>query len=130
MKQHFHTSIRYLGAREVDSTYPLGLIEAPAARAKQRNCAYFCPRCGEIWGRVSYDGVDEWTIHSRPCAMHGTQPWEVQYAGSFRAAYPGIDPLSISTDWPRGALEYEANLVLHHKFSNGLLDKWLEWENR
>lgn len=130
MKQHFFTSTRYLGAREVEPTYPLGLIEAPAARARQRNCAYFCTYCGEIWGRVSYDGVNEWNIHARPCLEHGTRPWEVEFAGSFRTSYPGTDPLSFSADWPREALEYEADLILNHKFPNGLLDKWLEWVNR
>lgn len=130
MKQHFFTSTRYLGAREVEPTYPLGLIEAPAARARQRNCAYFCQHCGEIWGRVSYDGVTEWIVQARPCMEHGTRPWDVEFAGSFRTSYPGTDPLSFSADWPREAIEYEADLILNHKFSNGLLDKWLEWANR
>jgi len=130
MKQHFFTAARYLGAREVDSSYSLGLLEAPAARAKHRNCAYFCQYCGNVWGRVSYDGVVEWIIHVRPCVDHGLHPWEVRYAGSLRTSFPGTDPLSLSSDWPREALEYEADLIINQKYQQGLLDKWLEWENR
>lgn len=130
MKQHFFTSTRYLGAREIEPTYPIGQSEASTIRAHVRNCAYFCSYCGEIWGRVSYDGVNEWTIHARPCLEHGIKPWDVEVSGSFQAAFPGNDPLKLSSDWPREALEYEADIILNHKFQNGLLDQWLKWINR
>jgi hypothetical protein len=127
MKQHFFTANKYLGAREVEPTYSLELLEAPEARARPRNCAYFCGHCGEIWGRVRYTGVNEWTIQSRPCLEHGIQPWEIEFAGSFRTSYPGKDPLTFSAEWPLPAIEYEAELILNYKFPNGLLDKWIEW---
>lgn len=130
MKQHFFTATQCLGSREVEPTYPLGLTEAPNARARHRNKAYFCGGCGEIWGRVTYDGVTEWTIDSRECLEHIIHPWDVEFAGSFRTSYPGIDPLSFSADWPREAIEYEANIILNHKLPKGLLDKWLNWMNR
>lgn len=43
------------------------------------NTAYFCPHCGEIWGRAVYDFSFSyspvvsapWTIESRRCPSHG-----------------------------------------------------------
>lgn len=44
------------------------------------NTAYFCPACGEIWGRAVYDFEFEysprvvgrpWVVESRRCVKHG-----------------------------------------------------------
>lgn len=36
--------------------------------------AFFCPHCGEIWGRavrVSPEGSMHWIVMQRPCTAHG-----------------------------------------------------------
>ena len=78
----------------------MGQSEVSTIRAHAQLCVLLY--CGEIWGRVSYDGVNEWTIHARPCLEHGIKPWDVEVSGSFLPPF-GNDPLKLSSDWPREA---------------------------
>ncbi len=52
--------------------------------------AFFCPHCGDIWGRVVRGPT--WYTHSRNCERHVN---EYQIGGSFFQNYdwvPGTDP--------------------------------------
>lgn len=68
----------FVGKRE---SYCCGYAKADGSRhsAYWPNTAFFCPVCGEIWGRAVYDFSFEysplvsspWTIESRRCPSHG-----------------------------------------------------------
>jgi hypothetical protein len=79
MKVAFHYFERdsFVGSRDVQ-------LEARDAEGRLfypfcPNTAYFCPQCGELWGRQVQDGETEyssrgwpsWTIERRPCVEHG-----------------------------------------------------------
>lgn len=69
---------RLAGTRE---TYCCGYAPSSDKRvsAYWPNTAYFCPVCGEIWGRAVYDHHFQyrpipqtpWAIESRRCVEHG-----------------------------------------------------------
>ena len=86
------------------------------------NLAYFCPVCGEVWGRVTYDhAAPTWQITSRSCEKHGKTRLDAVAAGSFRITFPGEDPLQFAGDWPDNAIRYEGELLLR-KIAQGLID--------
>lgn len=89
------------------------------------NQALFCPACGSIWGRVTYDhAAPTWQILSRSCEEHGKTRLDAGAAGSFRSTFPGSDPLQFADDWPDGTIRYEGELMLR-KLDQGLID-WKE----
>lgn len=51
-----------------------------AARAGNGGLAYFCPSCGEIWGRVLL-GLPRWDPVSIPCEAHGKSQWGTAFQG-------------------------------------------------
>lgn len=71
---------QFVGER---SLYCCGYATASGERhsAYWPNTAYFCPHCGEIWGRAVYDFKFQyspyirdnapWVIESRRCPSHG-----------------------------------------------------------
>jgi len=61
-----------------DGTVPVGEIQHERGVWKGINhlpsWAFFCPRCGEIWGRVVRTSPAEnqhWLVMQRPCVAHG-----------------------------------------------------------
>jgi predicted RNA-binding Zn-ribbon protein involved in translation (DUF1610 family) len=47
---------RYFGASQVNP--------------KSRSLAYFCPTCGEIWGRAVVENCEEWDLYTNSCEKH------------------------------------------------------------
>lgn len=45
-----------------------------------RSQAFFCPQCGEVWGRIFLPGA-RWTFHCSGCPAHPIWPQDV--GGSF-----------------------------------------------
>lgn len=58
--------------------------------------AYFCDRCGEIWGRLRHEGAGSTQCIYRACRKHGD--------GRLSMQYPAGQPLGVAEDWPREAL--------------------------
>lgn len=99
---------QYIGSRSVDpdATDADGNKFYPYVP----HTAYFCPRCGELWGRqlmadesiYSSRGWPSWTIEKRPCVEHGD--------GQFLYAQPldGADDALLSR-------ELAALLENHHE---------------
>lgn len=68
----------FVGSRE---SYCCGYAAADGTRSSAYwpNTAYFCPNCGEIWGRAVYDyqfayqpiPQAPWVVESRRCPQHG-----------------------------------------------------------
>lgn len=58
--------------------------------------AFFCPRCGEIWGRMVHEGATFTQCWSRNCAEHGD--------GRMAWWNPAGSPVGLAADWPRAAL--------------------------
>ena len=75
---HYLEGNSIVGTREV---YCCGYASSDGSRhsASWPNTAYFCPVCGEIWGRAVYDyhfqyspvTPHNWVVESRRCAKHG-----------------------------------------------------------
>lgn len=87
------------------------LGESPAlsrwedSRVNHQNIAYFCPECGDVWGRVFDERVAGWFATTSYCAAHG--------GGSF------IFPWRNSFDeFPAEVLRYELNLLLSKQNDN------------
>ena len=120
--QHFWADNSYLGQRECPTLWPAD----PQSKARgtllaQHNTAYFCPVCGNIWGRVTYDqAAPLWHILSRHCEEHGQGGWPTWASGSLAATFPGVSPLSVDRTWPLKALQREAELLMR-KAERGLL---------
>lgn len=67
----------FLGSRLLGSTSKFQTWDGVTA---SRSRAYFCSKCGDIWGRVAIGGRD-WQVLSVGCLNHPTWPWEP--GGSF-----------------------------------------------
>lgn len=67
------------------------------------NQALFCPRCGDIWGRIIHHPADEWHATIRNCPRHPTS----DAAGSFIAPWR-----TTFEELPPEVLRYEAQLRL------------------
>lgn len=62
------------------------------------NYSYFCPACGNIWGKVSM-GASRWFSVSIPCRSHGSGSfltpliwWDAVNGTSLRAQLAGFSP--------------------------------------
>jgi len=55
--------------------------------------AWFCPTCGEVWGRLVVGKGDDWMSLHAPCAKHPA--WSGTVPGSFLRSWNphGIDEL-------------------------------------
>lgn len=75
---HYFEGNSLVGTREM---YCCGYARSDGKRysASWPNTAYFCPVCGEIWGRAVYDHhfqyspvtPHNWVVESRRCVQHG-----------------------------------------------------------
>lgn len=71
----------------------------------ENNLAFICPRCGEVWGRVTIDGIEpEWLPVRRGCVRH---PWSDAVGGSFIAPWR-----TTFAELPPEVLLYELNIRL------------------
>ncbi|TXH42222.1 MAG: hypothetical protein E6Q97_36100 [Desulfurellales bacterium] len=94
--QHFFVEGKYLGCRQIPN---MRLVPGLEVRP-HFSYAYFCGRCGEIWGRILHDKA-QWTqVEYRPCRKHGD--------GRLSAHPDWTDrPDRAEEDWPPEALTYE-----------------------
>ena len=77
----------FLGSRCLGSCPAKPLITTPQGPIHMvSSYAFFCPRCGEIWGRVFCDHKSSlWAVKNRPCAkcdLRNNSAW-MSDAGSF-----------------------------------------------
>ena len=72
--------------------------------------AYFCPTCGEVWGRLVVAPSDQWLPLCAPCKLHTA--WSGTVPGSFLRSWNphGIDEL------PNELLAYEFDVAWRHRF--------------
>lgn len=95
-RQHFFADGAHLGTREIDP-----LLRFPGeAPSLATHYAFFCPRCGEIWGRVHFEYEAQTRIVSRPCLRHG----DGRLSASSR--YHCL-PLEFDESWPSAAIRHE-----------------------
>lgn len=77
----------------------------PGAPAQYHSHAFFCQRCGEIWGRVFVEqGTPHFDIHIRPCFQHSpilsVPSWKENfYAGLFQHYFHRREESS-TMNWP------------------------------
>lgn len=92
-KQVFEADGQVLGSREIPNFLNLpGIAIRP-----HYSYAYFCCRCGEIWGRLRHEGAAYTQCIYRNCRAHGD--------GRLAMTFPSDrEPIGISFDWPREAL--------------------------
>ena len=114
MKQHFWAGGSYLGNREI----PQIRLADPDGHARGTtlphfNTAYFCPYCGDIWGRITFDeAASRWQVISRACRNHACAEIMQVFGGCLQSSYPGSDPCRFAADWPVGAIKWEAETLL------------------
>lgn len=56
----------------------LGRMEIPPQRFPPQHIAFFCPSCGEVWGRIVISEGGYWALFNVPCREHrpaGVQDW-------------------------------------------------------
>ncbi len=80
----------FLGNRLLGST---SRVQTWDGVQSTRSLAYFCPTCGEVWGRLVVGKGDEWVALSAPCAKHPA--WRGTVQGSFLRSWNphGLDEL-------------------------------------
>ena len=68
-------------------------------KVNHQNIAYFCPQCGEVWGRIFDERLAGWFPATTYCTKHG--------GGSF--LFPWRHDCA---ELPEAVLRYELNLLL------------------
>jgi hypothetical protein len=92
--QTFEVGGEVLGVRQVPSFFR---SELHGGMRPTYSYCYFCPHCGEVWGRLRTEGATYWQCCYRNCEAHGdgrlAQHWT-----------RGDEPTRLASDWPRAAL--------------------------
>lgn len=100
----------FLGTRLLASTpIPPGWDDLTRAGA---SLAYFCPTCGEIWGRVMTEGL-EWLPIRSGCSRH---PYLDPIGSSFILPWRSNAALA---ELPAEVLAYEFNLRYNNWMQHG-----------
>lgn len=93
------------------------LGSAPDRGTCQQSFAYFCQRCGEVWGRILCDGAStQWDVQFTACPRHrptNARDWD-NAPGLFTGANDRLGNLA-SWRWPL-ALESLPLPVLRREF--------------
>lgn len=102
---HFFVGNSLIGSGPLPSTErpSLGQLHRPG------NTAYFCPACGEIWGRIYVSPKQDYRIKNRFCFTHGS----------------GLFQEESLTEWkhyPKEVLHRELSLIAEHYEKNPDLD--------
>lgn len=94
--QQFYVGGRYLGQRPI----PDWCIIPGLVTRKHFSVAFFCMRCGDVWGRLlNLDGALTQCV-CRPCRKHGD--------GRLSRVFHTPDmPDDLSPAWPAAALRHE-----------------------
>lgn len=95
--QQFYVGGSYLGQRDIPRVRLVPRLE----QSVQRSIAYFCPKCGDVWGRIVHLASDYTQCVQRACAKHGdgrlgTLPYNILG-----------EPTNVEHDWPAQAVRYE-----------------------
>lgn len=99
--QHFFLGSRHLGTRQIpDMRIVPGLDVRP-----HHSYAFFCMRCGDIWGRLLHDRGRLTQCTIRPCARHG----DGRFSTTFHFAG---EPTNFEADWPPAAISHEFSCEL------------------
>lgn len=84
----------------------LGQVDRPG------NKAYFCPACGEVWGRMYVKRKQDYVIRNRFCVHHGSGLFQDNSSPLWRY-------------YPKEVLARELSIIAHHL----KLNPHLEWES-
>jgi hypothetical protein len=84
----------------------LGHVDRP------HNRAYFCPACGDIWGRIYIRHEQDFSIRNRLCAEHGSGLFQDNSSPMWK-------------HYPKEVLARELSLIAQHLNRN----PHLEWES-
>lgn len=106
--QHFFIGPSYLGSRTIAAFRD----KPPFGPQPSQSVAYFCPRCGEIWGRLAIE-AGTWALVQRPCPKHGDGRL------SDLSRYTRLES-EFGDDWPPAAVKYEFERFLE-RAEKGLL---------
>jgi len=93
--QHFFVGQTYLGSRLIPDFRTIPGIEV----RRHHSYALFCPRCGDIWGRLIHDGAGYTQLTHRSCVKHGD--------GRLSDLHEHGEPIYFEKDWPKDAVKYE-----------------------
>lgn len=93
--QHFFVGQRHLGSRLIPDTRIIPGLEVRFHYSH----VFFCPHCGEIWGRLLHEKARYHQCAYRPCAKHGN--------GRLSDNHPHSEPVYFEPDWPKAAIQYE-----------------------
>lgn len=102
-RQDFFVGTHYLGWREIPDNRVVPGLEV----RRHHSTVLFCPRCGEIWGRLLHAGSRYHQLVHRLCLQHG-EGW--------LSCHPSWsdDPSLFSPDWPPRAIRWEFEALLRH----------------
>lgn len=107
-KQRFFAGVHYLGERQIPPTKEEGTFGIMAVQS----LVYFCPRCGDIWGRLLVEGAKMTQLSHRPCTHHGDGRLSTPDNGKF----PWHES-QFAADWPPAAFERELRV-------------WADWHDK
>lgn len=98
----------------------LGRVTLPLAATPPHQLAYFCRRCGEIWGRVLCSVGDSWDISTVPCRQH--LPSAVSDWGTIPGSFVQrrFQRIHTSTMFWSACLDVIPAQVLRHEFECSL----------
>lgn len=99
--QHFFLGSRHLGSRRIEDTRCIPGLEV----RRHYSYAFFCMRCGDIWGRLLHDHAVLTQCVTRPCAAHGDGRFSTTH---FLAG----EPTNFEPDWPPAAVAHEFSCEL------------------
>lgn len=98
----------FVGNRSL-GTFPVPLFHTDRTGAfPVQSVAYFCPSCGDIWGRIVIPGSTATQCRYRPCERHGD-------GRLTQSAWPSEPATYVTPAWPRAALERELDLELSYQ---------------
>lgn len=94
--QHFILGKSVLGSRRIPDNRVIPGLEI----RRHHSYAFFCLRCGDIWGRLLHEGAPLTQCITRPCLAHGEGRF------SFTHFFAG-EPYNFERDWPPAAIKHE-----------------------
>ena len=88
-------ALYFLGNRLLGSSPELSRWDD--LKVNHNNLAYFCPTCGDIWGRVADDRCAGWFPVNVPCAKHGNGSFIFVWRNSFEELPPEVLKYELDT---------------------------------
>jgi len=72
-----------------------------------RSLAYFCPCCGNVWGRINTSGGKAWDLQYRPCSPCGDISDDWMIDPIMIGCFSGYQSNLPAEDWPASLLRHE-----------------------